>query len=340
MRVLTALFVWILLAFSCQSKLTILSYNVKNLFDDVDNGTEYEHFDPEKSKWSSADFDRKLRAVAEVIKKSCFNGPDVVALQEVENRHAVDRLCEGYLGLLGYNYRVIVPVKEQAVQCAVVSRYPVNRVGALNPGDWEDRGQRYVLEVEIEYHGHTLVLFNNHWKSKTGGARATEPARVASASILTERIGELLSDNPDADIIVLGDLNENLEEYQEGEGRYRTALVPFSAKTASGPGSLYLADKPETVGPHNGRIVLYETWYEIPREQRGSFVYQGSWQTPDHILLSPGLFDSQGFTYERGQFKVLRLSFLVHPKTGFPRHGSKWPYSDHLPLLITLWIVE
>ncbi len=337
---LTASILLALLLVTCQPKLTILSYNVKNLFDDVDDGTEYERFDPERGAWTRADFDRKLRAVAEVIKKSTLNGPDVVALQEVENRHALDRLCGGYLGLLGYDYRAVVPVGDQAVQCAVVSRYPIRRVGVLNPGDWDDRGQRFILETEIEYRGQTLFLFNNHWKSKTGGSRSTEPARVASAQVLTRRIGELLVKDPDADIVVLGDFNENVEEFRARAGRYRTALLPFEARGSDAPGILYLADTPEKAGLQDDLVVLYETWYELPEDKRGSYVYQGLWQTPDHILLSPGLFDSRGFTYSRGQFQVLRSSFLIHSKSGFPKHGSKWPYSDHLPLLLTLGVGE
>jgi len=304
----SVLFVFLVVA--CQPKLTILTYNVKNLFDDVDDGTEYEKFDPDRGAWTSTDFDR----------------------------HALDRLCEGYLGLLGYNYRAVVPVRDQAVQCAVISRYPIKRIGALNPGDWGDRGQRFILEAEIAFRGHTLYLFNNHWKSKTGGARSTEPARMASAQVLTRRIEELLAKDPDADIVALGDFNENMEE--ASAGKYRTALIPFEMRESDSPGSLFLSDTPGKAGLQDDRVVLYETWYELPKEKRGSYVYQGSWQTPDHILLSPGLFDSRGFTYNRGQFEVLRSSFFVHSKSGYPKHGSKWFYSDHLPLLLTLGVVE
>jgi endonuclease/exonuclease/phosphatase family metal-dependent hydrolase len=326
------------LILACQSELTILTYNVKNLFDDVDNGTEYDRFDPQAGKWTSADYHRKLRAVAEVIKKSTLNGPDIVALQEVENRATLDQLCTGYLGLLGYSYRTLVPARGQAVHCAIISRYPIRRVGALNPGEWENRGQRMILEAEIEFGDHTLFLFNNHWKSKTGGIRNTEPARVASAQTLTRRIEELLRTNPAADIVVLGDLNENLDE--AGAGSYRTALIPFKSRSSHSHGSLYIADSRDGTGLQSGRVVLYDTWYEVPSQERGSFVYQGQWQTPDHILLSPGLFDSAGFTYHRGHFRVIRPAFLVHSDSGYPKHGGKWPYSDHLPLLLSLSVAK
>ncbi len=335
---LSSLVLSVFLLLACQSELTILTYNVKNLFDDIDNGTEYDRFDPQKGVWTSADYHRKLRAIAEVIRKSTWNGPDIVALQEVENRNTVDQLCTGYLGLLGYRYRTLVPVRGQAVHCAVMSRYPIRRVGALNPGNWEDRGQRMILEAEIEIGDHTLYLFNNHWKSKIGGVRDTEPARLASAQALTRRIEELLSENPVADIVVLGDFNESLDE--AGAGKYRTAIVPLESRGSDYPGSLYITDRQDWSGVQSGRIVLYETWYELPSEKRGSFVYQGEWQTPDHILLSPGLFDSAGLSYHRSRFRVIRPSFLVHSESGYPKHGGKWPYSDHLPLLLSLTVAE
>jgi len=68
-------------------------------------------------------------------------------------------------------------------------------------------------------------------------------------------------------------------------------------------------------------------------------VYQQEWQTPDHILLSPGLLDAQGFSYRWGSFRPVRLPFLLQPD-GSPRrwNGVKAGrgYSDHLPLLIML----
>jgi hypothetical protein len=89
------------------------------------------------------------------------------------------------------------------------------------------------------------------------------------------------------------------------------------------------------------RIVLYDPWFELREEMRGSYVFQGEWQTMDHILLSSGLFDSRGFTYRQGSFSVARLPFLLSTK-GFPKKwsGLKGPrgYSDHLPLLITLGV--
>jgi hypothetical protein len=65
-------------------------------------------------------------------------------------------------------------------------------------------------------------------------------------------------------------------------------------------------------------------------------VFRGAWQTPDHLLLAPGLLDRRGFTWSRGGFGVVRRDFLLERRTGFPRRFAEGGVSDHLPLLLSL----
>ena len=207
---------------------------------------------------------------------------------------------------------------------------------------------RHILEMQLEVEGSVLYLFNNHWKSKTGGVEQTAEARRQAAEILTERIRGILRSVPEADLLVLGDLNENLDEYEQAEGRYRTATVPDSMPEirigSAEIDALFITANPEHAGLRSDRVVLYEPWYELPPEQRGSAVYQGRWQTPDRMLLSSGLFDREGFFYSPGSFRVLRASFLVDPQSGFPRRwrhpgsgaGRDSGTSDHLPIVLTI----
>jgi len=326
-----------------------MSYNVENLFDDVDDGTEYPRYDPGRREWGAEEFHAKLDAVSEVIRKACRGGPDIVALQEVEGRRALDLLCDRYLGLYGYHYRVLVPVPGQAVHCALISRHPVVRTGALDPGPWDGARQRIVLEAEIDLEGHTLYVLNNHWKSKSGGVPETEPARRASAEVVRRRTAELLGENPAAELVVLGDFNDNVNEYTEVQQRYITALMPAAtlavfARAERAPahvdlppaGCLFVTGRPEEAGLRDGAVTLFDAWFTLPPQARGSYVYRGRWQTPDHVLLAPGLFDEQGLVYRPDGFRVMRRGFLVHAETGHPRSTAARPYSDHLPLLVTL----
>jgi endonuclease/exonuclease/phosphatase family metal-dependent hydrolase len=193
----------------------------------------------------------------------------------------------------------------------------------------------------IEYEGHRLYMFDNHWKAKTGGVKATEPSRLQAAAILSRRVREILLQDPAADILVAGDMNESTDEYERIGRKYQTALIPTAETTPRkfAGQSIFLSGNTRALGVTGDRLVLYDPWFELPPARRGSYSYQGEWLTVDHILLSAGLFDSHDFSYRWGSFGPVRLPFLLSPE-GFPK---KWTglsagrgYSDHLPLLITL----
>ena len=189
------------------------------------------------------------------------------------------------------------------------------------------------MEAQVEQSGRLLYLFNNHWKSKTGGARATEPSRVDSASVLARRIREILAQDPSADIVAAGDLNESIDEYTRAGRRYLTALMPAGDDRgpAAAPGILLSMEAPP-FAEAAGSCVLFDPWFEMDAAKRGSSAWQGDWLTVDHILLAAGLFDRLGFAYRSRSFTVLRLPFLLDDR-GLPRRAV---FSDHLPVLLTL----
>ncbi len=323
-----------------------MSYNVQNLFDELEDGNEYPEY--RKGAWTHELFERKIECLGEVIKKAFPGGPDILVLQEVENRRALIQLRDRHLRNMGYRAIIIVPGQGSATNVAVISRLPVIRSRSHSLGSFKGKPLRSILELEIEYRNRKLYLFNNHWKSKTGGTRETEPARLKASAFLRKRIGEILKQDPGADIVVAGDFNDNVEEYLEWDRKYQTALIPAEIETSEeyNSSSVFLALNKASAELDGDRLVLYEPWYELAGQSWGSFVYRGRWQTPDHILLSAGLFDDLGFCYKSGSFRPMRSAFLLDSKTGYPKglSAKKRPerkikgYSDHLPLLITLYV--
>jgi endonuclease/exonuclease/phosphatase family metal-dependent hydrolase len=350
--VLVFLFFWLPFLLSCEGKVVVASYNVENLFDDQYQGLEYPEYSGDS--WSGEQYSRKLSALARAVKAASPRGPDILCLQEVESELALRDLRDSHLRSCGYLYLVFVSQEQVAATVACLSRVPIARTRVHEVGTFDGQALRHVLELQIEYEGAVLYVFVNHWKSKTGGVEGTAAARRQAAGVLTARLREILSSDPDADLLVVGDLNENLDEYARAKGRYRTATVPdpmpesVSAPTPdSRNGSvdtdvLFVTPAAQRAGLHDRRVVLYEPWYELPPEQRGSSVYRGRWQTPDRILLSPGLFDGAGFSYSPGSFRVVRAAFLLDSENGFPlrwrhdRRGVGEGTSDHLPILITI----
>ena len=50
--------------------LTVLTYNVENLFDDVHDGSEFPEFDPARGTWNSDLFHMRVETIAEVVRKA------------------------------------------------------------------------------------------------------------------------------------------------------------------------------------------------------------------------------------------------------------------------------
>jgi endonuclease/exonuclease/phosphatase family metal-dependent hydrolase len=338
--------VFLLFAFlallSCDGRIVVLSYNVENLFDDREDGREYPEY--RGQGWSRQMYQQKLAAVARAVRASSPGGPDILCLQEIESEKALRDLREGYLENMGYRYLVFVPQEGVAATVGCLSRIKVLRTRVHGAGSFRGMPLRHILEMQVEQEGSILYLFNNHWKSKIEGVEATASARRQAAEVLVRRIAEILGSEPQADLLVVGDLNENLEEYEQAAGRYRTAIVPMGEQEIppAGHDLLFITPKPEQAGLRAGRPVLYEPWYEVVPDRRGTAAYRGRWQTPDRILLSAGLFDRSGFVYIAGSFEAVRAEFLVDPDSGFPLRWDQGAQnggggtSDHLPVSVSL----
>ena len=222
--------------------ITILSYNVQNLFDATEDGSEYAEFDPSAGVWTADAADAKASSIARVIRRAVRGGPDVLCLQEVENGRVVADLARDHLGRQGYRYAAVSETPGSAVEVALLSRLPIEEARVHAPvRGWpqlhsggRSRGAtlRPVLEVRLETAGAPLHLFVNHWKSKSGGARETEPARRAAARVVARRMRTIVADDPRAEIVVCGDLNESPSAFDEAGGAYPTALMPPSTRSA------------------------------------------------------------------------------------------------------------
>jgi endonuclease/exonuclease/phosphatase family metal-dependent hydrolase len=332
---------FLLFAVSCSRDIVIMSYNVQNLFDDKNDGTEYPEFRLRPGRWSAEMYADRLHNLADVILKSAPSGPEIIALQEIENRKALDDL-----GLLlghgsAYPYKCMVPVTGSATNTAILSKYPIMRVGAYATRQFEGKPLRNILEAEIAVGVDILYIFCNHWKSREGGVLATEPARLEEAAMLKKRISVISRENPKAQIIVAGDLNENADEYSEAKAGYETAIIAEHAGIPDGylGGSIEVTGDATRVSGTENTLVLFEPWLEEGIRDNGSYVFGNKWETIDHILLSAGLFDEYGLAYVWGSFKAVRLSFLIDRETGFPvpwDQSTKKGYSDHLPVLLEL----
>lgn len=130
----------------------------------------------------------------------------------------------------------------------------------------ESEGTRKSLALEIEHGGETYFLINNHLKSKRGDdggfgivqppLRRTEQQRACQTLLVANLAREILRRNPEANLIVLGDMNEH---------EFRPPMRHFTDA---------------------GLISMIES---VPKEERYTYNYLGNSQVLDHVYVSPAL---------------------------------------------------
>ncbi len=89
--------------------------------------------------WSEEVVAKKLAAVAAAIRQvGRGRGPDIVALQEVENIHILERLANDYLADLHYTATLIEGDDERGIDVAFLSRLPLAEPATLHRIDFGD----------------------------------------------------------------------------------------------------------------------------------------------------------------------------------------------------------
>lgn len=329
------------------SALTIVAYNAHNVFDAVDDGDEYSEFSVARGRWDEGRYKARLAGIAKAVGAALPDGawPDVLCLEEIENRAVLEALAAGPLKAAGYSHIGIAPASGSPINSGILSRKPILALKAHGLAASEGSKaspappSRALLEARIDCGGGSeLSLFVVHWKSKVEGPEATEGPRREAAALIAERIARILDAESGAAIVVCGDFNESPDEYFRVGRRYPTALMADLAapEGAAGLGSkrLLVSSEPGRAGRRaDGEPLLYSPW---TADSGYSYAYKGGRERLDGFLLSAGLLDAEGLVF-RG-FAVVDAPFLLGPG-GEPlawSSSSGSGYSDHLPILLIL----
>ncbi len=335
-------------------EVVILSYNVENLFDAIDDGNEYFEF-TSRGGWTEAAYQQRLQQVGAAI-RSIRPVPDIIVFQEIEKKSVLNTLMDEHVVDLSTPYRAFTRGARGSIGVGIVSRYPIIAVRTLTPLTSPTSRMRPILEVKLDIQGEEVHLFGNHWRSKLGGAAATEPVRRAAARLLSARVQELWDENPDVAIILTGDFNSTPGELELQNFQHPTALFPaeelvrITEALAEDERVHYWAEEqwfaqhdrillaPDTreaqrAGSTLNMPVFVNTWEFT--DQPGSFNFFGRWEQIDAFYLTPSLIDEPGF-----QFISVETMCLLDgcDSEGRPRSWQDHSrgISDHLPLLLRL----
>jgi endonuclease/exonuclease/phosphatase family metal-dependent hydrolase len=267
--------------------------------------------------------------------------PDFIGLVEMENTRVVEDLARAAGKEQKWTYFAGIPGMSLGV--GAISRYPLVETRLHSITSAGETSPRPILEVRIEVRTRALVFFICHWKSKLGNDETTEALRRASARIIRRRLRELRTEESETPVIIMGDLNENYDEFYRLEGTMVSALLPddpMAADLAAGRKDtqdflVLSGEKPPMSRFFDPAVpVLYTPWGNELTE--GSYYYKNDWETIDHFLLTGKLFDGKG--WEFSGCRVLNQPPFTgtsgRPEPYTPRNGQG--LSDHLPLLLTL----
>ena len=358
-------------------------WNIQALFDGQEAGNEYSEY-RESAGWTIEKYQARLAAISRAIPlmieddsgEKNHNGikpensarvPDLIGLVELENSAILAGLAEGPLSGHGYYWTAYGNLPGSPLGIGFLSRFPLKdvRLHSITIGD--ETAPRPVLEVRVEPREQPLVFLLCHWKSKLGDENTAKALRRASARVIQRRLRELRDAEPETPVIIMGDLNENYDEFYRHSGDVEasaSAKTPGNASAkapGSAPGKLLSAllpddaaaaalvsvygndreflvlsgDKPPRTSFFPKDVpALFSPWYDDLTD--GSYFFRDEWETIDHFLLSDGLFDRKGWEYSR--CLVLNNAPFTTPEgipnAYVPRTGRG--LSDHLPLLLYL----
>jgi endonuclease/exonuclease/phosphatase family metal-dependent hydrolase len=318
-----------------RSEFRIMFYNVENLFDTEDDPEKRdEEFLPEGSRyWSKYRYYNKLNNIYKVIVGvGEWDLPQIVGLSELENRKVLEDLISN-TPLYKADYKIIhyespdrrgidVGMLYRTEYFTPILQKPIRVVWPKSMSTGTTRDILYVSGYTNA--NDTLHIFINHWPSRWGGQMETEEKRMYVANMVKKETDSIFRVNPNANIIIMGDLNDYPSD--------RSLLESLKTQTEF-----------DDIKPKK----LYNLSYYLEHEKKlGTHKYNGQWGILDQIIVSGGVLDTVSSIYSTlDDAHVYNADFLLEPDDkftgkkvnrtyiGFKYHGG---YSDHLPVYLDL----
>ncbi|MDR1902177.1 MAG: endonuclease/exonuclease/phosphatase family protein, partial [Treponema sp.] len=206
-----------------RENISVMTWNLQALFDGTEAGNEYDEY--RGGAWNKEKYAARLNALVQAV-ESLGNTPDILALEEVENDGVLKDLAGRMPAGRGYRWTFFSNNPGHSLGVGVLSRFPFTKAAAHSLNYQGEAVPRPVLELWVEVRGAPVVLFVCHWKSKLGGEDATEKMRRGAARIILRRIREIRETRPSVPVLIMGDLNENHDEFYRRNGAVLSALIP------------------------------------------------------------------------------------------------------------------
>ena len=241
----------------------IVFWNLENFFDTFyDEGREDGSFTPfGEMHWTKKRFTAKRNAIAKtIIGAGEGRAPVIVGFAEVEKRYVLTNLIEETpLAQIGYSVIHKDSPDRRGIDVALIYRgelfspLETEFIRVILP-DTTATTRDILYTKGVLDREDTLHIFVNHWPSKFGGAKFSEPGRKAASDALKRKCDSILHRNESANIIAMGDFND----------------IPDAA----------------TITALDNLINLS---YSLHKRGEGSIKYRGGWELIDQMMISRNL---------------------------------------------------
>ncbi len=302
-------------------------YNCENFFDTLDDPNK----DDIENTPTPPDFKQKLHNIATVFQKLGTDvtpdGPAIIGLAEIENDNVIKAVLEQpEISNRHYKYVWFPTPDVRGISTAmlynpkyftVITAHPVH-VPLETLG--QTRPTRDILHVCGLLAGDTVHILVNHWPSKAGGEAKSAPGRKLAASTDKKIIDSIQALNPNAKILLMGDLNDN----PTSEG----VLEVLKAKQ----------DKKD-LAPTD----IYNPWIKMYKKGLGTESFHNEWNLIDQIMISGAFIQNNNNQWKYYKEEIFNRPFLVHQfgnDKGLPHRSytqsHNWDngFSDHFPVVM------
>lgn len=311
-------------------------YNLENLFDTLDapetNDADFLPFG--RLLWNTEKYNSKQENMAKVISQLATElSPDGLALlgvAEVENRAVLEDLVQRP-ALRNRNYKIahFDSPDERGIDCGLLYQEKYFQVTAAQavpvalqePKDTAGQADytRDVLYVAGLLDGDPVHVMVCHWPSRRGGESASAWMRAAAAAVCRRIADSIQTAQPEARIIVMGDLNDDPNN--------KSLTSVLLAK-----GDLEKLKDREFFNP------LYEEF----KNGNGTLAYRDSWNLFDQIVVSKPFTAKRAGGWQFYKPVIFRQPWMLQTEGAFKGYpfrtfvGDNFMngYSDHLPVYL------
>ena len=312
----------------------IAFYNVENLFDTIDEPMtiDSEYMPNSNLKWNQQRYEAKLKNTAKVIEEMGF--PSVMGLVEVENRRVLNDLTTK-TALKAQNYGIahFESPDERGIDCALIYKKADFTVKNAKPHriefptDKADR-TRDILEVSGVLRGVSVTVFVNHWPSRSGGAKESEPKRIFTGQVLRRAVDSLFKTDANSRVIVMGDLNDD----------------PNDKSILEGLKAVYW-NRDTTPKPIINKNAVYNLAAGVKRSGNGSYFYKNEWEVIDQMMVSGSFLDGRSKLVTTDAETIFNADFLTYkdksgrklPNRTFTGSVYRGGFSDHFPVYLMVY---